>query len=179
MKKKNPLNITPAVEAFAMANGAYFDVREQTWFVDGEVPSCLISFVLKEVRYRDYVAEKVPTCPRCRCEMLARPDSITGQAFWCCTNINCSGHRRFEDQEVPSQQVPLENGSGAVKFEDKDRAARVIKRAVTLFRNEPLAMNWLKSSKVALRDNGSTPMEAVKTIAGCAIVDRLLDERFE
>ncbi|CAL60623.1 hypothetical protein HEAR0402 [Herminiimonas arsenicoxydans] len=54
--KSTPLNITAAVEEFAIAHGAYF-VENEGWFVDGEVPIELEEFVIQEQRIRDYVAE--------------------------------------------------------------------------------------------------------------------------
>lgn len=182
MKKRTQLNITPAVRTMAESNGAYFDNKLGAWFVDGEVPDPLISYAVKEERKRDYFAEQVPQCDQCGSQMVLRTNRTTGAPFWGCSAIRCCGSRPYEDKDVPTsnsrqRQVPQEEAAST--FEDKVTAARIIARAIDLFRSEAAAQKWLETPKVGLRNYGKTPLKAIKTVVGCTITDRLLDERFD
>lgn len=182
MKKRTQLNITPAIEAMAESYGAYFDKEARAWFVDGEVPGPLEALVVKDERKRDYFSQKVPQCPQCGSQMVLRSNRTTGAAFWGCAAMPCRGSRPYEDEDTASAgRAPglMAQEQGAPKFEDKAMAARVIARAIELFRSEDSATKWLEAPKVGLRKYGGTPLEAIKTVMGCAITDRLLDERFE
>jgi hypothetical protein len=179
MKKRTQLTFTGAVQASAEEYGAYFDKELQAWFVDGEVPGPLISFTVKEVRRRDYVAEAAP--PQCGCgaQMIVRKNRSTGEPFWACTSHRCPGVRQFDDIAPTTNRTGravVSNAESSVQFESKDRVAALIARTIELFRNEGLATAWLKAPKVGL--GGTTPLDAMKTLAGCGAVERLLEERF-
>ncbi|MDB5936351.1 MAG: hypothetical protein JWQ01_3695 [Massilia sp.] len=179
MKKRTQLTFTGAVQASAEEHGAYFDKELQAWFVDGEVPGPLISFTVKEVRRRDYVAEAAP--PQCGCgtQMIVRKNRSTGEPFWACTSHRCPGVRQFDDVAPKinrAGRATVSNAEGSAQFESKDRVAALIARTIELFRNEGVATAWLKAPKVGL--GGATPLDAMKTLVGCGAVERLLEERF-
>lgn len=165
----------------AKAHGAYQAGDTGEWFVDGEVPGALISFIVQTGRVRDYAAETVPQCRLCGCQMVARHNRTTGDPYWSCSSPRCPGTQRFDDALSARRQRDYATPGKAepVVFEDKQRAAMLVARAIASFRSEGAAMRWLKDRKVALRGSGETPWEAIKTLAGCALVERLLDERFE
>ncbi len=182
MAERTLLEITDAIREMAEQNGAYHDKKLNEWFVDGEVPDALVSFVVKEKRRRDYVAETVPQCRRCGTHMTLRNNSTTGKAYWICASVRCGDIRSLEDVGVELKSEtgqPEQSAAASVQFQDKVRAARIIARAIELFRDEPKAMAWLESPKVGLRNHGDIPLVAIKTLGGCAITERLLDERFD
>lgn len=177
MAQRTQLHITGAVKALAEAHDAYLDKELGMWFIDGEVPGPLISYIVKTPRHRDYVSEVVPQC-KCGSHMVIRKNGVTGQPFWACASLKCPGRASFESVALtdPAERKRSPSAAAAPQFEDKVRAAGVVTEAIHRFGNEGLATNWLKSPKVGL--HGETPLEAIKSVAGCKVVERLLDERF-
>lgn len=179
MENRTELRITPGVQQFAQAHGAYFDNDAKAWFVDGEVPGPLIAYMFQEERRRDYVSESFS--PKCDCgsQMIIRRNRTTGDPFWACTTHRCRGTKNFDEVaglvSVRSEQGRKNGRTETV--EDKERVAALIARTIELFRNEGLATAWLNAPKVGLQ--GDTPLVAMRTLKGCIEVDRLLDERFD
>ena len=111
--------------------------------------------------------------------MVARKNRISGEAFWACSTLKCRGRSSFDapfEPQESSLQGRKSPAVDAVLFEDRVRASGVVTEAIHRFGSEALATNWLKAPKVGLR--GETPLEAIKSVAGCKVVERLLDERF-
>ncbi len=176
MTEKTKLNVSPAMQAFATEHGAYFDKGLGVWVVYGDVPGPLISFIDVQERRRDYVKESVPQCDQCGAQMVTRTSRATGAPFWGCSTRACPGKRPYDDVFIRRQQksTPVNE---QVSFEDKGRASRLIEEAVKAFGNNASAYAWLKAPKVALA--GQTPYDAIKTVAGCIVVERLLAELFK
>lgn len=179
MSNRTELRITHAVEKFAVYHGAYFDKETLGWFVDGEVPGPLLSYIVKEQRRRDYVTDPVLS-PRCVCgaQMTIRRNRSTGAQSWACSARRCTGHRHLDvdgfQQQTPARRDPPNDQKNL--YESKESAAAVIAMAVALFRSESRAAAWLQAPKVGLQ--GATPLDAMKTTQGCAVVERILEERF-
>jgi hypothetical protein len=189
MTKRTKLNVTQAVEKFTTEYGAYFDKASGEWFVDGDVPVELEEFVECKVRSRDYTSEYVPQCDECGNRMITRTNSATGEPFWgCCTFPRCRCMKRFDIDAIKVAQTLSVAKSSTREQEDnqelnkvpeeiKDRAGAIIRRAIELFCANAMALKWLNSPKFAL--GNKTPFQAMIDSNGCAVVERILEERFE
>lgn len=145
-----------------------------------DVPDALQSFVASVVRQRDYFSHPGPQCRDCGSQMSLSVNRKTSTEYWRCTSVRCGGTRDFDDvAPIHSHRQPIVScTTGKIGFEDKERAARIIARATELFGSMAHATKWLKSSKVGLREHGQTPLEAIRTVAGCVITEKLLADRF-
>jgi len=82
--KKTYLDIPPAHLEYAMRFGATYDSEDRKYFVVGEVPGELYSYVPKEPRYRDYAVEITKQCTHCGCAMELRERRDGTSVYYMC-----------------------------------------------------------------------------------------------
>ncbi|KAF3999932.1 MbcA/ParS/Xre antitoxin family protein [Glaciimonas immobilis] len=132
--------------------------------------------------------------------MPNRNNARTGEAFWRCSSRRCHTKTRANyDRDSIGDTVSAAEPSDCkidsaissatssatssaireVKFEDRNRTEAIVRRTVIEFGNKEAAIKWLQAKKVGLRGYGDTPLEAIKSVLGCTLVDALLDQRFE
>jgi ssDNA-binding Zn-finger/Zn-ribbon topoisomerase 1 len=184
--KKTVLNIPPSHRDYAMTLGAFYDKEIGCWCVLGDVPTELLDYIDSAPRQRDYVADRVPACPKCGCGMKLR----TGQGydpFWGCSNyprckekvqldeFDASSPTKASDffHAVPASlpvHVPDERGGEPLSV--KEEAQRLVNLAIDLLGSEPAASRWFKKEKITL--GGKRPIDLIVTLDGCASVEKLL-----
>jgi hypothetical protein len=168
-----------AMRKFAESHGATFDKKSGYWGIYGEVPNELFRFIVQAARTRDYVAESKVQCV-CGCLMVVRNNRSTGELFWRCSSPRCPRTRPIDYAPVSglSESDLSPPPTNVIEFEDRPRAEAIYRRAVQDLRGTGAATKWLRDKKVSLRHCGETPLEAIKTSAGCARVELLLDQLF-
>lgn len=176
MKNRTQLQFIHSYENLFEAHGAYFDHSQQEWFIDGEVPGPLISFIAAKPRQRDYVKEQFQKCSICNSQMHL--SNSKANLEWVCSSIRCNGKRSLEAADRLNSQKKSgwqSQSSYQQNFEDRERAKRLLGRIVQHFRDIDNAKRWLNIPLVCLRPFGDTPLNAMTKIDGCAVVEALLD----
>ena len=179
---KRLLDVPPAMAAYAAAHGATFDPHIRLFFVEGEVPNELLSFVPKPVRQA--IPEYGPSCPRCNAHMVRRRSK--GDDFWGCSRYpRCRGTVSWEyhgtsalsafasndeDEQSSSEIQPCSSSSSAGL---RLRWEAVVRKATFQLGSIGRAQAWLNHPKVAL--GWETPVQVMATSAGCDRVESLLE----
>lgn len=90
--EKTYLDIPPAHVAYAMRFGAQLDPATNKYFVIGEAPGELYSYVCQKPRVRQYANEVPEQCPRCGSVMDLRKNSSDGSLYYrCSSRSGCRG----------------------------------------------------------------------------------------
>jgi len=84
--EKTYLDIPNAHLEYAKRFGATFDSKEKRYFVTGEVPAELYSYVPKEPRHRDFVAEVAKQCAHCGFAMELRERRDARSVYYICSS---------------------------------------------------------------------------------------------
>ncbi len=177
--------------AYATAYGAVKDPRSNRWYVSGETPIELLSFVPKLTR--GAVPESFPSCPKCGATMVKRYRRTDGGAFWGCSQYpRCIGTVGWTHNSVtlakdalkPILDVPDSDSSRELKPSNvvevsslKPYLERIISMATEKLGGVKAARRWLETPKVAFL--GKKPLELMRSVEGCQRVEQSLVRLFD
>jgi len=189
--EKTFLQIPDAMLAYATAYGAVKDPQSNRWYVSGEVPMELLSFVPKLAR--GPVPESFPSCPKCGSMMVKRYRRTDGGAFWGCSqyprcpgivdwtynNVALAQDALKPILDVPDNDSPRElKPSNVVEVSSlKPYLERIVSMATEKLGGVKAARRWLETSKVAFL--GKKPLEVMRSVEGCQRVEQLLARLFD
>lgn len=182
MPKRTILVIPRAHRRYAEAHGAVYDPVEGVWYIEGEVPAELSDYVVNAPRSRDFTREIVPSCPVCNSRMTLRAGKKTGD-FWGCTKFpRCKGTRSIDyDPVSPVWKDPAKTAIPKPQPALSDDVICQVGRVVDLLErcipDRKRAEDWLKCKRVSFGNH--TAIELMKTVRGCAQVEKLLRDSFD
>lgn len=190
--KKTFLDIPVAMHESASAHGAEQDPLTKEWFVAGEVPIPLLSFVFKDIRQA--IPEYGPSCPRCGFHMVKRYRKMDGNGFWGCSRYPaCQCTTEWDYGEAEHIAVVLKRSPLSLKDEPIDtepsqpgkkdcsflrpRWEALVAHAAEILGSIKAAERWLQTPMASL--NGKKPIELIGTAEGCERIEKLLDSLFD
>lgn len=189
VKNNKTYLVVPSAHAkYAKQHGAQFDQQERQWFVSGDVPDELSSYLIKPARTRDYTKEKGLACPDCHAPMVVRrARSGDRPPFWGCTRYpNCHGTRTMNETVADTQwqRAPeplLEAPQETPPPGDTDAQLRHIVAETLLLCRSYLPDGqqwkvWLHAPRV--RFGNKAALDVMTTVEGCQDVQELLRESF-
>lgn len=182
------LAVPPAHAGYAKQFGAKFDHQQRQWFVHGDVPDELLSYVIVPARTRDYTQESAPACPKCHAGMVVRKArSGDRPPFWGCSRFpGCDGTRTMDDtvadtswQRAPEPLFkPSSNDSPTddVDTQLQHTIAETLILCRTLMPHGQQWKVWLRTPRV--RFGHQSAQDVMITLEGCLDVQKLLHETF-
>lgn len=184
VEKKTFLDIPFAMRSYAVEHGAKQDVLTKEWFVVGEVPLALLSFVPKKVRQASQ--EYGPSCPECGSYMIKRYRKADGSAFWGCSKFPlCKATVDWETDSIEHVESPIKRGLGLGADKSptskrkmdssflRTRWEKIVELAADKLGDAAKVEKWLETPHKAL--HWAKPIKVIGTAEGCDRVEQLLE----